>query len=103
MSIRLFSGRKCGRYVGLTALPPSCVYCLEIWEPQRPGFTRACHGVYWIVSPCLYVFGVNNCIWIVIALMCYTDSREFIHSFPIFPRKVELISKPPLLLVTFTI
>jgi hypothetical protein len=35
--------------------------------------------------------------------MCYTDRREFLHPFPIFPRKVELISKPSLLLVTFTL
>ena len=30
-------GGKDGRCVGLTNLPPSCVDCLEIWEPQPPG------------------------------------------------------------------
>jgi hypothetical protein len=35
-------GGKSGRYVGLTILPPSCVDCLEIWEPQPPGALRAC-------------------------------------------------------------
>ena len=30
------------RYVGLTTVPPSCAYCLEIWEPQPPGTLRAC-------------------------------------------------------------
>ena len=34
-----------GRCVGLTTLPPSCVDCLEIWEPQPPGTLRACPGL----------------------------------------------------------
>jgi hypothetical protein len=34
-----------GRCVGLTTLPPSCVDCLEIWEPQTPGTLRACPGL----------------------------------------------------------
>ena len=42
---------KRGRYVGLTTLPPSCVECLEIWEPQHPGTLRACSGLY---SDCFY-------------------------------------------------
>ena len=28
---------KGGQCVGLTTLPPTCAYCLEIWEPQTPG------------------------------------------------------------------
>jgi len=35
-------GVKGGRCVGLTTLPPSCVECLEIWEPQPPGTLRDC-------------------------------------------------------------
>jgi hypothetical protein len=27
-------------------LPPSCVDCLEIWEPQFPGTLRACPGLF---------------------------------------------------------
>jgi len=27
-------GVKCGRCLGMTTLPHSCVNCLEIWEPQ---------------------------------------------------------------------
>jgi len=38
-------GGKDGRCVGLTTLPPSCVDCLEIWEPQPPGTLRACPGL----------------------------------------------------------
>jgi len=35
---------KGGRCVGLTALPPSCADCLEIWWPQPPEDLRACTG-----------------------------------------------------------
>ena len=35
-------GGKCGRFVWLTTLPPSCADCVEIWEPQPPGTLRAC-------------------------------------------------------------
>jgi len=41
----IFPGGKGGRCVGLTTLPPSCAYCLEIWEPQPPGNLRACPGL----------------------------------------------------------
>jgi len=41
----MFLGSKGGRCVGLTILPPSCVDCLEIWEPQPPGTLRACPGL----------------------------------------------------------
>jgi hypothetical protein len=41
----LFPGGKDDRCVGLTTLPPSCVDCLEIWEPQTPGTLRACPGL----------------------------------------------------------
>jgi hypothetical protein len=47
MSTRNISwgGIKGGRCVGLTILPPSCVDCLEIWEPQPPGTLWACLGL----------------------------------------------------------
>jgi len=32
-----FLGCKSGRCLGLTSLPPSCVDCLEILDPQPPG------------------------------------------------------------------
>jgi len=38
-------GLKGGRCVGLTALPPSRVDFLEIWEPHPPGNLRACPGL----------------------------------------------------------
>jgi len=38
-------GGKGSRCVGLTAFPPSCADCLEIWEPQPPGTLRTCPGV----------------------------------------------------------
>ena len=38
---KYFLEGKGGRCIGLTALPPSCADCLEIWEPQLPGTFRA--------------------------------------------------------------
>jgi len=40
-----FLGCKGGRCVGMTILPPSCVDCLEIWEPKPPGTLRTCSGL----------------------------------------------------------
>ena len=34
---KYFLGGKGGRCLGLITLPPSCVECHEIWEPQPPG------------------------------------------------------------------
>ena len=43
MSTMIIScGGKGGRCVGLTTLPPSPAYFLEIREPQLPGTLRAC-------------------------------------------------------------
>jgi len=36
---------KGGRCIWLTTLPPSCVECLEIWEPQPSGTLRVCAGL----------------------------------------------------------
>jgi hypothetical protein len=35
-----------GRCAGLTTLPLSRAYCLEIWEPQPPGTLTACPAPY---------------------------------------------------------
>ena len=40
-----FLGSKSGRCLGMTALPPSCVECLEIRELELPGTLRACTGL----------------------------------------------------------
>jgi len=40
-----FPGVKGSRCLGLTILPPSCADCLEIWEPQPFGTSRACPGL----------------------------------------------------------
>jgi hypothetical protein len=36
---------KGGRCIGLTTLPPPCVDCHEVLEPQSPGNLRACTGI----------------------------------------------------------
>jgi hypothetical protein len=41
----IYPGGKGGRCVGLTTLPPSCVDCHEIWEPQPPWTLWACNGI----------------------------------------------------------
>ena len=41
-----FVGGNGGRCVGLTALPPSCADCLEIWDPQPPATRRVFPGLY---------------------------------------------------------
>jgi len=41
---RLYQG-KGDLCVGLTTLSPSCVDCLEIWEPQTLGTLRTCPGL----------------------------------------------------------
>jgi hypothetical protein len=43
-----FLGGTGGQCIGLTALPPSCADCLEIWEPEPLGTLRgfqACNGI----------------------------------------------------------
>jgi hypothetical protein len=41
-----FLGGEGSWCIGLTTLPPSCVDCLEVWEPHRPGTPRASLGLY---------------------------------------------------------
>jgi len=45
----MFPGGKGGRCIGLTNLPPLCVDCLEIWEPQLSGThyrpVQDCNGI----------------------------------------------------------
>jgi len=41
----IFPGDKGGQCLGLTALPPPCAKCFEIWEHQPPGTHRACPGL----------------------------------------------------------
>jgi len=38
-------GDKGGRCIVLTNLPPSCIDCLEIWEPQLPPPLKVCPGL----------------------------------------------------------
>jgi len=45
MSTRNISWGKGGGCVGLTTSLPSCVDCLEIWEPQNPRTLRASPGL----------------------------------------------------------
>ena len=51
-------GGKDGRCVGLTTLPPSCVECLEIWEPQPNRTVQGLLYVYILGKE--IVFRVNS-------------------------------------------
>jgi len=50
-----FPGGKGGGCVTLKTSPPSCVDCIEIWEPQPPGTVRACPGLYRDCFTLIYV------------------------------------------------
>ena len=55
-----FLGCRGGLSVGLITLPPSCADCLEIWEPEPPGTSRACKGVTLLYTGCFTILG-HNC------------------------------------------
>ena len=66
-----FLGHKGDKCIGLTTLPPSCAYWLDIWKPQTPGKLRACPGLYKYCltftlprhhTPCLWLQLMNNCL-----------------------------------------
>ena len=42
----IYSGRKRGRFIGLTTLPFSRAYCFEIWRPQPSGTLWNCSGLH---------------------------------------------------------
>ena len=51
---------KGGRCVWLITLPPSCVDCLEIWEPQPPGTLWACNRPVQELLRLFYIYAVVN-------------------------------------------
>ena len=58
-----FLGVKGGRCVELTNLPPSCIYCLEIWEPQPPGILRAVEELLYLINTkCLPSGTMTQCV-----------------------------------------
>jgi len=74
-----FPGGKGGRCVGLTTLPPSCVDCVEICEPQPPGTLRACPGLQWDIIK-------NMMIWCDIWYMiCFTPKTKS----PVLPTRYQ--------------
>jgi hypothetical protein len=42
----LLPGGKASRCLGFTNLPPSCVDCLDIWEPEPPATVGACPALH---------------------------------------------------------
>jgi len=50
--LEYYVGDKGGRCVGLTALPPACADCQEIWDLQSPGTTTASAGLTGIGYSC---------------------------------------------------
>jgi hypothetical protein len=55
-----FPGGNGSRGAGLTTLPPSCVYCLEIWEPEPPVedvlSNHNVRNLHVVVTKCLLYF-----------------------------------------------
>jgi hypothetical protein len=73
--------RRCGgrckgdRCVGLTTLPPSCVECLEIWQPQPLGTLRAFRGLHRIALPILIgTFLLLKSLFSQMLYKCYVTS-----------------------------
>jgi len=52
---KYFLGGTGSRCVGLTILPPSCAYCLEIWEPQESGAPGPVQGLLYLAFILIYV------------------------------------------------
>lgn len=50
-------GGKGSQCIGLTTLPLSCAYCLEIWEPQPPATLWACNRY---AQGLLYLYTLGN-------------------------------------------
>jgi len=92
----MFLGGKGGRCVGLTTLPPSCVDCLEIWEPQPPGTLRACpglkcdcfnfHSVPWLISSLMQ----KNLIYV--RIMYLLKSSTCFEHYPAHPQEVYVVN-----------
>jgi len=57
---KYFLGDKGSRCVRLTTLPPSCVYCVEIWEPQPPGTLRSVQGLLYVCPLCRKLDGYQG-------------------------------------------
>ena len=66
-----FLGGKGVRCVRLTTLPPLCVDCLEIWEPQTPGNLR-----YFFLSN-ICQFGLRSCANICPCVTQYKRTHSF--------------------------
>jgi len=74
-------GRKGGRCLVLTTLPPSCAECLEIWEPQPPGTLRDCPGLYRDYFTFTFAISVQGTRWRSWLRHCAT-SRKVAGSIP---------------------
>jgi hypothetical protein len=54
---------KGGRCVVLTTLPPSCVFCPDIWEPQPAGTLWTCNGIalrFYRIKPIISSHNTNR-------------------------------------------
>ena len=76
-----FLGGKGGRCVGKTTLPPSCVDCLQIWEPQTLGNIRACPGLTRIALP---LSTIQQMLW------CWYDNTSNYYPTAISQQKLSL-------------
>jgi len=72
-------GVKAAGGVGLTTLPPSCVECLEIWEPQPPGTLGLSRPIMGLLYLFLFTSRGDPCIF-NLSTYQYTPVRHVNHS-----------------------
>ena len=73
--LEYYVGDKGGRCVGLTALPPACADCQEVWDLQSPGTTTASAGLTGI-GYCCYC---HYCSYLWYCWYCYYHHHHHHH------------------------
>jgi len=81
-----------GRCVGLTNLPPSCAYCVEIWKPQTPATFGAVTGLDRDRFTCNQMLGKLK-IFFNVRILGYKKIYNFFITFLVSLKKIKVIIK----------